>query len=188
MRPWLRASVPYWLNTAWMWSCRHEATAFHAATCAVSHAQWNVLSEMVSRNVDTRFGHRHDFRKIRSVADFQQRVPLSCYQAYETSVTQIAEGQARVLTAEPVELLEPTSGTTSAEKLIPYTATLRRQFQRAVAGLDRRCNAAAAQDAARTSLLVDLAGVGGKAADVQRDPHRIRGRRGVPKPHGTALP
>ena len=36
------------------------------------------------------------------------------------------------MTAEPVTLLEPTSGARSGEKLIPYTASLRRQFQRAV--------------------------------------------------------
>jgi hypothetical protein len=35
--------------------------------------------------------------------------------------------------ADRVELLERTSGSTSGEKLIPYTASLRRQFQRAVA-------------------------------------------------------
>ncbi len=39
----------------------------------------------------------------------------------------------RVLTGERVLLLEPTSGTTGGEKLIPYTESLRRQFQHAVA-------------------------------------------------------
>src|SRR5262249_5236390 len=42
-------------------------------------------------------------------------------------------GRRGVLTREPVTLLEPTSGSVRGEKLIPYTASLRRQFQRALA-------------------------------------------------------
>src|SRR6266852_4437688 len=45
----------------------------------------------------------------------------------------IAAGEPNVLTRDPVLLLEPTSGSTGGEKLIPYTASLRREFQRAVA-------------------------------------------------------
>ncbi len=47
-------------------------------------------------------------------------------------VTRIADGDPGVLTTEPVQLLEPTSGSTGPNRLVPYTATLRRQFQRAV--------------------------------------------------------
>ncbi|MBI3970168.1 MAG: GH3 auxin-responsive promoter family protein [Chloroflexi bacterium] len=39
----------------------------------------------------------------------------------------------RLLTREPVQLLEPTSGSTAATKHIPYTASLKAGFQRAVA-------------------------------------------------------
>src|SRR6185436_1736085 len=43
-------------------------------------------------------------------------------------------GHSNVLTSDKVELLEPTSGTTRrGSKLIPYTRSLRRQFQRAIA-------------------------------------------------------
>ena len=48
------------------------------------------------------------------------------------SWSRIAAGERNVLTADRVLLLEPTSGTTGGEKLIPYTASLRRQFQRGV--------------------------------------------------------
>jgi len=36
------------------------------------------------------------------------------------------------LTEEPVLLLEPTSGSTSAKKLIPYTRGLQREFSSAI--------------------------------------------------------
>ena len=41
-------------------------------------------------------------------------------------------GERGVLTRDPVRIFEPTSGTTSGEKLIPYTADLQHQFQRAI--------------------------------------------------------
>jgi hypothetical protein len=64
---------------------------------------------------------------------YQQQVPLSNYEAYAEAVQRIGEGQRHVLTHDPVTLFEPTSGTSAGEKLIPYNAPLRRQFQRAVA-------------------------------------------------------
>jgi hypothetical protein len=49
------------------------------------------------------------------------------------AVEQIALGSKDVLTCEPIVLLQPTSGTTHATKLIPYTRSLRREYQRMVA-------------------------------------------------------
>src|SRR5262249_30724669 len=44
----------------------------------------------------------------------------------------IANGESRALTCEPVRLFEPTSGSASAGKWIPYTDTLKAEFQRAI--------------------------------------------------------
>lgn len=126
-------NLAYWLNTAWMWSCQREARAFDVATHSVTDTQQAVLRKIISQNAKTEFGRQYDFHSVRSVSDFQQRVPLSTHDAYLGAIEQIAAGQANVLTGEPVELLEPTSGTTRGEKLIPYTAALRSQFQRAIA-------------------------------------------------------
>ena len=59
--------------------------------------------------------------------------PCRRYEDYAEAIGRIAEGRRGVLTRDRVELLEPTSGTTGGEKLIPCTASLRGQFQRAVA-------------------------------------------------------
>ena len=125
--------LPYWINTLWMWKCRPEARAFRRATSSVSETQENVLRTILDQNALTLFGIEHGFPTIRSVRDYQQRVPLSTYSDYSSWVERIAEGAPNVLTREPVELLEPTSGTTHGEKLIPYTRELRKQFQRGIA-------------------------------------------------------
>src|SRR5262249_50388998 len=126
-------SLAAWLNTAWMLRCAGEARAFGRATGRVAEAQAALLREIVSQNQETQFGRQHGFGQIHDPGQYQQQVPLSTYESYVTPIERIAAGRANVLTTERVELLEPTSGTTGGEKLIPYTAGLRRQFQRAVA-------------------------------------------------------
>src|SRR5262249_56035540 len=64
---------------------------------------------------------------------FEGAVRLGSYEDFSGPIGLIASGVPNVLTREPVRLLEPTSGTSGGEKLIPYTAGLRRQFQRGVA-------------------------------------------------------
>lgn len=121
------------LNTLWMSSCLREARAFRLATRAVPSTQESILRSILRRNTGTEFGRQNQFAEIRSVADYQRRVPVSTYEAYRQFIGQIQQGRSEVLTRDPVDLLEPTSGTSGGEKLIPYTRSLRREFQRAVA-------------------------------------------------------
>jgi hypothetical protein len=123
----------YWINSAWMLGCRREASAFRQATRAVAETQRVVLQHMLTANRNTNFGRQHGFASIGSYQEYQRRVPLATYDSYAGAIQEIAAGKNNILTAERVELLEPTSGTTSGEKWIPYTSLLRRQFQRAVA-------------------------------------------------------
>ncbi|MBI5017964.1 MAG: GH3 auxin-responsive promoter family protein [Deltaproteobacteria bacterium] len=120
-------------NGLWALSCLSGALAFHRATGAVAHTQERLLRACLARNADTVFGRRHGFARIRSVCEYRERVPLSTYEDYRDAVGRIAAGEPGVLTREPVLLLEPTSGSTEATKLIPYTARLKTEFQRALA-------------------------------------------------------
>jgi len=126
-------SVAWWLNSAWMLSCGVEAARFGRACRNVAAVQSRLLLETVHANRATEFGRAHNFAGIRTLRDYQERVPLALYANFAPAIQRIAAGARNVLTAEPVTLLEPTSGTTSGEKLVPYTAGLRRQFQRGVA-------------------------------------------------------
>ena len=49
-------------------------------------------------------GQRHQFRSIRSVQEFQERVPLSTFEDYAESIGQVRAGAANVLTSEAVRL------------------------------------------------------------------------------------
>jgi len=120
-------------NLLWYLSNLPESIAFHLARRNVSNVQEKLLLRLLRRNAATDVGRRYDFASIRSAAEYQQRVPLSTYEDYLPAIQAISEGQSQVLTQEPVLLLEPTSGSTAATKYIPYTATLKAEFQRAFA-------------------------------------------------------
>lgn len=123
---------PELLNRLWTARCRRDARAFEAAASDVAGCQWAWLRATLARNRNTAFGRAYDFRSIRSTEEYRRRVPLMREEALAGYVGRIAAGEARVLTAEPVRLLEPTSGSTNARKLIPYTDQLRKEFQAAL--------------------------------------------------------
>ena len=125
--------LPYWINTAWMLKCQFEAKAFRRATRSVAQTQAGVLRSILKSNAYTIFGQRHGLHAIPNVLRYQQQVPLSTFDDCYEYIEQVAAGVPNVLTRQPVELLEPTSGTTRGEKLVPYTRSLREQFQRGVA-------------------------------------------------------
>jgi hypothetical protein len=120
-------------NALWYLSNLPESLAFRLARRNVAKSQETLLFDLLHRNAGTDFGRRYDFASIRSAAEYQQRVPLSTFDDYREAVEAIGAGQPHVLTQEPVLLLEPTSGSTAATKYIPYTATLKTEFQRAIA-------------------------------------------------------
>lgn len=119
-------------NGLWLLSCLPARQAFGRATAAVAATQQDLLLALLRRNAGSAFGRAYDFAAIRSVEAYQARVPLADYDDLRPAIEAVAAGRHGVLTAEPVRLLEPTSGSTAATKLIPYTATLQAEFQRAI--------------------------------------------------------
>jgi hypothetical protein len=59
-------------------------------------------------------------------------VPIVSYDDVEPYIARIASGEAAVLTRAPVLRLTPSSGSTSAAKLVPHTADLQREISAAV--------------------------------------------------------
>lgn len=90
------------------------------------------LEKIISNNKRTDYGTQYSFCGIKNVADFQNKVPLTTYDDYVPYIERIKRGEQRVLTAETVLLLEPSSGSTSAQKLIPYTKGLKNEFSSAI--------------------------------------------------------
>jgi len=93
-----------------------------------------ILQGYLRENVQTEFGLKHHFKRIRSYKEFIQEVPIREYKDFEEWIGKIADGQTNILTKSPVIGFEETSGTTSFSKLIPYTAELKKEFEKGIAG------------------------------------------------------
>ncbi|MCA9239742.1 MAG: GH3 auxin-responsive promoter family protein, partial [Planctomycetales bacterium] len=119
-------------NALWASFCAREAQRYHRACTLVRATQKKLLLDTLKRNASTEFGRRHHFHAINSIDEYRERVPLAEWRDVSPWVDRIAEGRPGVLTRDPVSVLEPTGGSTSIRKLIPYNADLRRQFQRAI--------------------------------------------------------
>ncbi len=120
------------VNTLWGAASAPSWERYRRALRTPAAAQERVLLSCLRRNSDTSFGREHGFDAVRSVADYQARVPPVSYDDIAPLVHRAARGEAHVLTRIDVERLVPTSGSTAAAKLVPFTADLRREFTTAI--------------------------------------------------------
>ncbi len=85
------------------------------------------LKRILERNRDTLFGREFGFKDISNISEYRRRVPVLKYKDIEPYIHRIMKGEKDVLTSEDVFLLHPTGGSVGM-KLIPYTKSLRREF------------------------------------------------------------
>ncbi len=120
-------------NTIWLAAGRGAAQRFHRALSTPSETQTTLLRRQLQRHADSEFGQQHHFASISSYAEFARSVPLCQYDDVAPLVDRIRRGARGVLCSDAVTHLAPTSGSTNARKLIPFTTELTRQFDAAVA-------------------------------------------------------
>jgi hypothetical protein len=99
---------------------------------APRRAQEKVLADLLQKNAASHFGKMHSLHPRMSVRDFQQALPISTFEDLRPFIERAAQGEPNVLTSEQVLMFETSSGSTSAAKLIPYTRSLRAEFQEAI--------------------------------------------------------
>ncbi len=123
----LRAGI----QAAWVASLHSSWRRFQRAAADPERAQQARLQKILAANADTAYGREHGFQGVCSVAQFQSRTPVVTYDAMEPWIQRVADGEPRVLTAAPVHMLERSGGSTTTNKLIPYTAALLEEFSAA---------------------------------------------------------
>lgn len=121
----------YLLNSLCQLLYRREYIRF-LKTAKVEAVQAEKLKEILRNNRNTRFGREHGFSRMATYEEYARGVPLSQYDDYRELLDAAAAGEPDVLTAGRVKLFEPTSGSSRAKKLIPYTNGLKLEFQRGI--------------------------------------------------------
>lgn len=119
-------------NCLWNASLIKKAIYFHQNFSHFQRIQEINLIKLIKNNQATEFGKFHHFKTIRSIKEYQQKIPLRTYQDFLPWIEKCVQGESNVLTQEDIKLFEPTSGTSGGTKLIPYTNQLKREFQMAI--------------------------------------------------------
>jgi hypothetical protein len=129
----MRDVDPRLANNLWQAACLPSWYQFRRAITRVENVQRGVLMDYLTKNQETEYGRRFKFPSITSVEAYQRSVPLTTYDDYTSAIEAISQGEQAVLATSPVLMLEVSSGSAAASKLIPYTVKLRSEFQRGIA-------------------------------------------------------
>ena len=117
---------------------------FVRKTRQTSAVQEKFLLSLLSTYQNTEFGQNYELSQIKTVDQFRERIPILPYSSYQNYLDRIVQGEANILTPDPVVYLSLTSGSTSKKKLIPVTKRSRSARNRA-----NRTSMSFAVDAAR---------------------------------------
>jgi hypothetical protein len=120
-------------GTAWLSSNAAGYWRYRLALARPAAVQEAILRWYLRANAATRFGRKYGFSDIRTVEEYQARVPLASYADFVASIDDISRGEPGVLTRDRVRTLGVSSGSVSAAKRIPYTSVLQDEFRRAIA-------------------------------------------------------
>jgi hypothetical protein len=90
------------------------------------------LTELLRKNAATDFGRMHGFDGIKSLTEYQARVPVQTWSDVAPWIERSKRESLAPLSCETPDFFERTSGSSSARKHIPYTPGLLAEFQRAL--------------------------------------------------------
>lgn len=114
-----------------MWRQATHVRRFKHACLNPLAAQTKKLMTIIAANENTAFGKKHNFDKMRSIADFRRYVPTNNYDGFQPYIDALIDGQGAQLTAEEPFMFATTSGTTAKPKYIPITESHLRDYTHA---------------------------------------------------------
>ena len=81
-----------------------------------------LLLKIIKQNQDTAYGRKYDFRNIRTVEDYRNKVPFSTYEDYKEYIDRmIMNGEQDLITTHHIVDYARTSGSTGEFKYIPVS-------------------------------------------------------------------
>ncbi|MES2690732.1 MAG: GH3 auxin-responsive promoter family protein [Bacteroidota bacterium] len=84
--------------------------------------QLEVFNRLINQARYTEWGTQYDYKSIRSIDDFKQRVPVGNYETHKPYIDRMMKGEQNLLWPTDVTWFAKSSGTTSAKsKFIPVT-------------------------------------------------------------------
>ena len=167
-------------NSAWLASCLPEYLRFRQSPGPGSHGTGTRAARHSPEGIrPARSDAVYGFSAIRTVRDYQTRVPLSDYDDYRAGVARIAEGETQVLTCERVRLFEPTSGSSSRGQVDSLYRLPPARVSTRHSRLGRGSVPARPRFASRPWILVRQSRAGVRGGHALRHTGGIRGRQRI---------
>jgi hypothetical protein len=104
---------------------RRSKAKFIRQTQQIERTQERFLRSLLQSHQNTELGQQYQFADIKTIAQFQECVPVQSYRCYEPYAKRTADGEPNILTADPLVYINLTSGSTGAKKYIPVTKRTR---------------------------------------------------------------
>ena len=124
--------------------------------------QEKFLMKVLSDNKDTEFGKKYGFEQIRSIREYQEKVPLTTYDNYAPYIERMAKkGERNLLSINDPVYYNKSSGTVGIPKSIPYSEDAKNYFSVAVGLLESAVIENATGEAYYTGRCINLIQCGG---------------------------
>lgn len=98
----------------------------------VERVQRKKLKELLRLSSNTELGRKHKLTEDLSWEDFKERTPITEYPDYESLISRQKESGDLVVSGETCNRYQPTSGSTSKMKWIPYTGKFLSELDEAI--------------------------------------------------------
>ncbi|HUG35376.1 MAG TPA: GH3 auxin-responsive promoter family protein [Candidatus Limnocylindrales bacterium] len=103
------------------WYAGRRRRALEAVSRDAASVQERTLLRLVAQARDTEIGRLHGFHRIRSVTEYQERVPLRGYLEFRPFWQRAIAGAADITWPGRIRHWVKTSGTTAGDKLLPVS-------------------------------------------------------------------
>ncbi len=111
-------SIKTWVGSIW---ARRRAQEIQKISSQAWQYQLQTFQSLIHQAKETAFGREYQFHSIRTIQDFQARVPVRNYETLRPWFQKIYQGEESVCWPGKPLYLAKTSGTTSGAKYIPIT-------------------------------------------------------------------
>ncbi len=112
----------YILNTIVGWNLKRRMSQIEYAVSHPFETQETVLKELLKTASFTEWGEKYDYSSIETIEEFQERVPISTYEALFPYVEKMLNGEPDILWPGHILWFAKSSGTTNdRSKFIPVT-------------------------------------------------------------------
>lgn len=112
--------------------CSFSSKKFIKALSNPRQAQESILFRLLKGNQNSLYGKEHNFSEIKTIGDYQAKVPIVEYHNLHPWIEKITNGENNILCAKQLSSLCPSSGTTQKHKWIPYNTALKKEFMNGV--------------------------------------------------------